>query len=402
MTSTRRCENWLQTYRDYILPRTDAPESFVRWSGIFALAAALRRRVWISKSDLGLWDCYPYIYLMFVGPPGFRKTTTIEKGADVLLRQVPELEQFTGPEFFTKEAILEKLSTSSEASMHLIVGEFSDVFQRAGKDRAGVYEFLTSMFDGKAQISNITKSAGSLFLEKPCLNFFTATTPGWIKENMPEGMISGGFASRMIFVHENRPRIRQTFFRDVQGDFLGMERDLLADLMHISSQLAGPFTIPKDSYDFMDMWTRDETNYKFRNEKMAGYMQRKFTLISKVAMIYSVATKDDLVLTIDDWKAGINMIESNEAGMEELFGGMGKNRYAVDVQNIISYVVGMSTFTAEPVTYAMILNNFQATAEPRILKDLISLAVDMRALRVKNMMVSGEMHTVFFPMIAAA
>ena len=77
MTSVRRCDNWLLAYRDYILPRTDAPESFVFWSGVFAISSVLRRRVKFPKRILGLWDCYPHMYLMFVGPPGMRKTTAI-------------------------------------------------------------------------------------------------------------------------------------------------------------------------------------------------------------------------------------------------------------------------------------------------------------------------------------
>lgn len=404
--TTRRCANWLQTYREYILPRTDAPESYVQWSGLFALAAALRRKVWLPKSDLGLWECYPYVYIMFVGPPGFRKTTTIEKGAQVLLEQIPELEPFRSPDLFTKESILERMSMSSEASMHLVVGEFSDVFQIAGRDRAGIYEFLTSMYDGKTKLDRTTKTSGSLYLEKPCLNFFTATTPGWIRENMPDGMISGGFASRMLIVNEDQPRIRQTFFRGVEpnkssgySDFLTMEKDLLLDLMHISTQLAGPFNLPNDSYDFIDNWTKDEQNYKFKNEKMAGYMQRKFTQIAKIAMLHSVAMSDAMTLTEVDWRYAINMVESTEAGMEKLFGGMGKNKYAVDVQNIISYVKGITTYMHKPVTYAELLTNFHAAAEPRILDDLIELAVNMRAIKSENTYIDGVPHTIFTPMV---
>lgn len=402
-SSTRRCENWLQTYRDYVLPRTDAPESFVRWSGIFTLAAALRRRVWLPKQYLGLWDCYPFLYVMFVAPPGFRKSTTIRSGSEVLLSQVPELEHFAGPEMFTKEAVLEQMAEAPEASMHLVIDEFSDVMQKAGQNRNGIYEFFTSMFDGKMKIHAKTKTSGNAFLEKPCMNFFTGTTPGWIKENMPEGMIVGGFASRFVIVFETKPRLRQTFFDGVESPdpnrtFPELERDLLLDLMHISSQLAGEFQIEPEALEFIRRWTENEENYKFRNEKMAGYMNRKFTLIAKIAMIQSVSRKDELVLTVDDWKSAINLIEANEAGMEELFGGMGKNRFAVDVKNIISYVVGMHTFTDKPVTYAMILNQFQAAAEPRILKDLISLAVDMRAIRASEKVIDGELHTIFEPM----
>lgn len=402
--ATRRCANWLETYRHYILPRTDAPESFVQWSGIFTIASALRRRVWIPKSDLGLWDCYPYIYLLFVGPAGFRKTTCISKGASVLLDQVPELEAFRSPDVFTKEAIIEEMSKGNEASMNLIVGEFSDIFSKAGKDRGSMYEFFTSMFDDKVRLSSMTKSSGSVFLERPCLNFFSATTPEWIEENMPEAVIGGGFASRIIFVHENKPRLKKSMFRDVQPlpdsgytNFQSMERDLLVDLIHISTNLAGAFTIPVDSYNWIDDWSADPANTTTDNPKLAGYMQRKFTMVCKLAMIHSASLRDDLTITIQDWKYAIGMMESTEGGLEQIFGGVGKNKYSVDIKNIIGYVVNMFTFTGKPVKYADLLTNFQSAAEPRVLNELITFAVESHALKVENTVIDGTPHTLFFP-----
>lgn len=389
MKTKRRCENWLLTYRDYILPRTDAPESYVFWSGIFTLSSAVRRKIWIPKKYLGLWSCYPYLYVMFVGPPGARKTTTIDNGSRVLLDQIEGIR--SGPSVFTKEAIIEKLQQSNDASMYLVIGEFSDIFQKAGKDRSGIYEFFTSMFDGSMNYEAATKSHGTAFLEKPCINFFSATTPGWITDNMPEGVITGGFASRVIFVYEDGPRVNKMFFDDVVGPFEQLEKDLLIDLLHISKELAGEFSFSDDGLKAAKEWSSlPHPQRLMKNDKLGGYLNRKKTHVAKLAQIHSIATKDELVITAEDWAFGVHAIETTEAGLEKIFTGVGKNRYTTEIDKIVAFVRSMNFFTKTPTPRSEILRNFMHSAEPRILNDLLQFAVDGKLLHCKERYENGE------------
>lgn len=389
MTTTRRCENWLLNYRDYILPRTDAPESYVFWSGVYALASAIRRQVWIPKKYFGLWDCAPYVYLMFVGPPGVRKTTTIQSGAEVLLTQTEGIT--AGPSIFTKEAIIERMQKVADNSMYLVIGEFSDIFQKAGKDRNGIYEFFTSMFDGKQQYDSATKSSGNFLLNKPCLNFFSATTPGWITDNMPEGVISGGFASRCIFVYEEKPRINKMFFDDVVGPFDEMEEALVMDLRHISTQIAGEFSFTPEARDFAAHWSEQEPNPTLaKNDKLGGYLNRKKTHVAKLAQIHSLATKDELIITKQDWEFGIHSIETTESGLSQIFGGIGKNRFTTEIEKIVAYVRATNFFTKLPVQRHDLIRSFMHSAEPRMLSDLIRVAVESRLLLEKPDWTNGE------------
>lgn len=377
--TTRKCENWLLTYRDYILPVTDAPESFVFWSGIYALASAIRRQVWIPKKYLGLWECYPYVYLMFVGPPGIRKTTTIDHGAGVLLAQTESITE--GPSVFTKEAVVERMQKVKDNSLYLVIGEFSDIFQKQGKDRNGMYEFFTSMFDGKQKYDSATKSSGSYLLGKPCLNFFSATTPGWITDNMPEGVITGGFASRVIFVYEEKPRIEKMFFDDVERDPT-LEEKLLHDLRHISTQISGEFTFTAEARDFAAHWSSQAPNPDLsKNPKLGGYLNRKKTHVAKLAQLHSLATKDDLIITKTDWEFGIHSIETTESGLGNIFGGIGKNKYVTDMERMVNYIDNMNFFTLKPVYRHEVLRNFQSAAEPRQLEDLIRYAIDAKYIR---------------------
>lgn len=383
----RRCANWLMTYRDYILPRTDAPESFIYWSGIFTLACAIRRKVCIPSHYFGLYETTPFLFLMFVGPPGVRKTTTIAYGAEILLNQVDGIK--AGPSVFTKEAIIEKLQQSSDASLYLTIGEFSDIFQKAGKDRGSLYEFFNSMYDGKLTYEASTKTQGNAFLERPCVNFFSATTPGWITDNMPEGVLSGGFGSRVIWVAEQEPRMIKSFFHDVKFpyednpsiSFDDLEKDLLLDLIHIAKEISGEYVFTPEALEFA-VWKSVQPHSMAlkKNEKLGGYLNRKFTQISKVAQLIALAQRDELIITKDDWELAINSVEATEPGLQTIFSGVGKNKHFTEIDKIVSYVKAMNLYSKKPVPRSDILRNFGHAAEPRMLADLLMFAVDSKQL----------------------
>jgi hypothetical protein len=176
------------------------------------------------------------MYVMFVGPAGMRKTTTARMGTD-LMEPIPSLSK--PPTFITKEAIVDSLLTSPDSSMMLLIEEFSDIMQKGNSGE--MYEFLTSMFDGKKEVQQKTLKRGVELIAKPCINMLAATTPEWIGANMPEGIIGGGFASRVIWVYENKLRNRGMYWSKVteKYDFKTMEDDLSADLAHIAETIEG-------------------------------------------------------------------------------------------------------------------------------------------------------------------
>jgi hypothetical protein len=208
---------------------------------------------------------------------------------------------------------------------------------------------------------------------------------------MPEGVITGGFASRVIFVCEEQPRIRKSFFDDVEGSFTQYEEDLVADLAHISKSISGSFEFTKEALDFARHVSEQEPRRALlQNEKLGGYLNRKFTHIAKLAQIHSLATKDELVITKKDWEFGIWAIESTEEGLERVFGGVGKNKYTSEAEKIVAFVRATNFFTKAPVPKHEILRHFISSAEPRILNELIRYLVEAGFMREQATIRNGE------------
>lgn len=367
MEYQRKCNSFLQTFRDWNLPRSEVQESMIIWAGLFSLSTALRRRVWIPKtSGLGSWDCYPFLYLMFVAPPGMRKTTTLNYAAE-LFEGLPDLVQ--APNACSQAALSERLSSSPDTSCYIISEEFSDLLLKSGPE---MYEFLTSAYDARKKFETSTISRGIEFIEKPCINMGAGTTPIWIANNMPESAIGGGFASRVLFLYENTLRKKTLFHEYDMVLNEKLKEDLTADLRHISKNVAGEFTLEKEAKEFTEAWYQSHMPEK-AHPKLQGYYQRKHVHVLKTAMLYRVSYSDELILTTHDVRMALSILESTiEKNLALVFEGIGKNIYTFSMKDISKFI-----FEQGKVKRKHLLNSFKSVATPSMLGELIQGLIAM-------------------------
>lgn len=359
----RKCENWLASFGMWTLPRSEAPESFIFWTGLFTLASALKRKVRIPKQLLGSWEASPNLYILFIAPAGrARKSTTANYSEDL----IDEIHNITkSPELITKESLLATLVKSDDASMCIVSPEFGEFIAKSGPS---MFSFLTNMYDGKKNITASTITRGSEFAEKPCVNLLGATTPEWVAENMPESVIGGGFASRVIFIFEDRVRRRKLFYDDIDyKKLLTLREDLVTDLDHIAKNIAGDFTLSDEAKAFIETWydTNADEGYT-NNHKLSGYFERKPAHIFKVAMLLHIAYSDELVLQEKDLKDAIGLLQALEKRLPKVFESIGKNPYIVDVYRILEFVKEKGR-----VKVREIKQNFMHAATPTSLTEMI-------------------------------
>ena len=361
MTYQRKCDNWLLSFKDWIAPRAESPESYIFWSGVFTLSSALRRKVFIGKKYLGGWTCYPHFYVMFVGPPGLRKTTTMEFCID-LLDNISELNN--PPTLVTKESLIDSLIKAQDSALYLTIEEFSDLIMKGGKE---MYELLTSLFDAKKSISVGTMMRGFEGTERPCLNMIAATTPEWITYNMPAAAIGGGFASRVIFVYENKVRQRRLFHDEIMqnNNFEIQEAALVADLDHIAKNITGEFELTKEARDYAEQWYLDTAD-TVQMKKLQGYYQRKPTHLLKLSQIVRVSYTDELVIEKSDIETALGILGLIEGNLRQVFAGVGKNTYALEMKDIADYLNEV-----KHVPERKFREHFESAAEPGKLSELI-------------------------------
>lgn len=365
----RKCVNWLQSFSEWTLPRSEAPESFIFWTGLFALSSAIRRKVRIpAEGLLGSWEASPNLYILFIAPAGRARKSTTANYAEDLIESIPTLTR--APELITKESLLNQLVKSDDASMSIIAPEFGEFIVKSGPTMFG---FLTNMFDGKRHISASTLTRGAEFAERPCINLLGATTPEWVAENMPESVIGGGFASRVIFIYEERVRRRKLFYDDLDfKKILKLRQDLVDDLNHIATTIAGDFKLTKEAHDFAETWYEENADEGYDNShKLSGYFERKPAHVFKVAMLLHLAKSDELILDKKDFEDAIQVIELLEEQLPKVFESVGKNPYTVDMYRLLNFIIEKGRCLKKEV-----LQNFMHAATPKVLEELIAGLVD--------------------------
>ena len=370
MTYTRKCSNWLTSFRDWIAPRSEAPENYMFWGGIFSISSALRRNVFIGQKTLGGWTCYPHTYTMFVGPPGMRKTTSMLFAVE-LLQNVPKLTK--PPVLFTREALVQGIIDSPDSALYLAIEEFSDLLQKSGKE---MYELLTSLFDAKKDLSVGTMMRGREGTERPCVNMLACTTPEWISGNMPTAIIGGGFASRVMWVYESEVRQKGMYWKEVMENtnFELQKAALISDLDYIANNLSGEFTLTPDALKFGEEWYQAFDSSK-KHTKLQGYYMRKPTHLHKLAQIIRVSYSDELVIEKEDLEAALNILELTEPRLIQVFAGVGKNEYSLELRDMIAYVKAV-----RKLPRAQLLEHFQTAAEPVKIIQMLDYAVAMKKI----------------------
>lgn len=385
MTYVRRCPNWLQTFREWSLPRSEAPESYHLWTGLFTIASVLKRRVKIPKKVLGGWEVAPSLYVMFIAPPGRARKSTTATYSETLLAEIPVVERVATS--ITKEMLLKKLSDIDDSSLSIFSSEFAMFIQKSGYD---MYDVLTHLFDANRDVSVETLGREMDFASKPCVNLLACTTPDWIAKNMPEVVIGGGFASRVIFVFEEQVRRHKLYYNehDVNWDRISqMHDDLVADLMHMATTIEGDFEIADDARIFMDNDDPKNLGWYQRHQKMAqsdginyrlqGYYERKPAHVHKLAMLIHLSYSDELVLTKEDFLAALEILDELEVKLPKTFENIGKNQYSVDIVRIIDYIKRYGE-----VPKRQVFANFYQAADPRKLNELIMGLVEMGEIKV--------------------
>jgi hypothetical protein len=312
---------------------------------------------------MGSYDIYPNLYIMFVAPPGRARKTTTTDYAETLIDDIDDITK--SPELVTKESLFTTLVNSHDSAMCIRAPEFGEFMAKSGPD---MYGFLTNMYDGKKKILGSTLSRGQEFVEKPCINLLGATTPQWIAANMPESVIGGGFARRVIFVYEQKKRRSQLYYRELDQQALeDIRQNLVADLSHIALNLHGEYNLTEEAITLMEGWyKRLEKIAENAPDEMQGYYESKHVLVHKVAILIHVSRSDNNLITKSDFESAIGLLDQQEKKLPHVFTSIGKNPYTFDVKKMREWIAKEGT-----VDRAALYEKYQNVATPKMLDELI-------------------------------
>ena len=327
----RLLENWIKTYREYT-EYTEAPSEFHFWTAVSTICAALRRKV---QFDQEYYRWRPNMYIIFVAPPGIAtKSTTMNIGLN-FLRDLPGVK--LGPNAITWQALTQALSESTEmilmpdgllhpmSCLTFASSEFGTLVDPHDKR---MMDILVDFWDGNdGNWEKRTKFSGNDNIPNPWVNIIACTTPSWLTENMPRVMIGGGFTSRCVFVFGEKKRQFIAYpKRHMKPGWIASLREKLAHDLEQISMLKGDFELTEAAYLWGEQWYEKHWTTRpqgMNDSQFVGYMARKQGHIHKLAMVLSVAEKDDLLIDAPTLKLAADIMTDMEQDMPNVFSQIG-------------------------------------------------------------------------------
>jgi hypothetical protein len=339
----RKAGDWIDTYLNWSLDRSEVKATQLVWAGLFALSAVLKRKVKIPAIIMGEYDIHPNLYVIFVADPGkTRKSSTMGfcmsllRDLNLMLPNNSRERVNLASDTVSQSAMVQNMSNTHDGSMCITASELGSFMIVGGE---AMYNFMTHIFDNPRSYEYRTRAHKLEIVNNPSVCFFAATTPTWMQDNMPPHVIGGGFASRTIFVYEDSLRQRQLYYSHLDRDkYEKMRQDLVADLVHLT-QLEGEFKHDSPrTQSMMEAWYRDVASTPADDPRLVGYFERKPLHIHKLCMLLSVAESDRLQITESHFDKALKLLDEVEKKMARTFLAVGMNTQAGLIVRLSDYI----------------------------------------------------------------
>jgi hypothetical protein len=401
-------ERWRAYTRDLV-----SPDSFVNMGFYYLIGACLQRRIWYGPDQDML---FPNVYFILVGEPGVGKGLILGKinyflkffqkkdrnltpeELEVLIitgrrplndgqREISEAEMGgttingkvklidppllfpVGADDTTYQALTQSLADSNRSidlpaniflaptgkyvykSVAFCIEELSSLFN---KDAERVANFLLCAFDCK-DYRYETKSQGKDILRKPCLSFIGGTTPAFMQKAFSSTMLNDGFCARSVFVYEFSNRHHKFKIEDLDIEQLEARAQILRHI-HALSKLVGRVTLTEEAEAFCrDYFEVQLPSGKVRvnkSQKLNNYYGRKKVHTIKMAMLVHFADKLDMVITLEEVKKALSILDEIESRMHYAL-TFGANPLAGVQKELMKFLSEKAKMSNDPMVIGM-------------------------------------------------
>ncbi len=322
---SRQLDDWLENYLQFTQD-AESPTQYHVWSGITAIATALRRKCYTNWGLQGY--VYPNLYVALVGPPGGRKGTAMK----IVKAMLQQLEMPIGSDALGSiQALYEELQTSEDGYItqsgkevrHKSLSIWAEEFQVFLNDRdPKLIASITDLFDNPDTWKYSTISRGATDLSNCWLTIFGAITPSLLQTRLSQDAVGGGLLSRIIFIVGYGP-IKRVALQFLSPEEEKLKESLIQDLAQIAL-LSGPFKLtPNYLHAYTDWYEGPQDNTGIDEEKFLGYNSRRALHLKKICMVFSASESNDMIIRERHFQKALAILQEAEVHMPNAFYGFG-------------------------------------------------------------------------------
>lgn len=324
ITLTLRSMSFLTDFL-YFTRYHEAPKNFQFWSCLSALSALVGRRVWF---DMGHFRYHCALYVVLVGPPGVRKSTSLDVACDIVtsVADIPRSADSTTAESLSKDMgergrreFIDP-TTNKPVEYYQMACFATEFAQFIGTADETMINLLTAIWGVKRYLYK-TKHRGQDHIPNPYLTLMGAATPTWISSRLKSDVISGGMSRRTIFPYATKNALRNPLPQRTACEQEAMDR-MLAYAQEVQ-RVAGPFTLDPDAQATYVEWYN---NLEMPQEAyLQSWYNSKAEMIFKVAMLLSISESFDLHISKRHFDAALAALDEVEETLHYVLGNFGRN-----------------------------------------------------------------------------
>lgn len=320
----------------------------------------LERKVWLRTARGNL---YPNLYTILTGPPGVGKSVVLSTVAE-FFRQIKGLH--IAPSSVSKASLIDALKDSTRSVINMTASEpylsFNSLFVVSSE--LGVLipgydnEFmntLTDLYDCNYYAERKRTNSLKFEIKAPQINLIAGTTPGYLKNMMPEGAWDQGFASRVMFVYAGQ-QVLTDFFDETDVD-VNLKTDLSNDLGLIADRI-GPMRLSAECQEVFMRWHKSGGPPAPDHPKLQNYLTRRSVHLLKLMMIAANARAegDQLLIGLPDYQTALNWLIETEAQIPDIFRSMTGGGDSNVMEELWHFVFKLYGHTKQPVPEHRLMN----------------------------------------------
>lgn len=351
---------WLETYLDYI-DGTENPTDFNLWSGISAISASLKRRVYIWRNFV---QYFPNQYIVLVGPPGIGKGASIHPVTDIV-NEAGTVNYLSDK--MTAERVIQKLAdgfTKVQPSVNMnggvatvniaqdhtatILAKELPVFLSSSE---WLHALLCQLWD-EHTFEYETKNKGSYKITELCVSMLAGCVPEFIRMLSRDNMapITGGFTARTIFVYASeKSKLLPGGWGQPVANINKLKDELINDLIHIAS-LQGEMRFDNNALALWDSkYKEHNATGDFDSDVSTNFKSRLSSHIIKASIAISVSESDNLIVTASQLRRAIEIIERIRDKVDIVFRSVGESPLAVSQDRVISFLQKQGVASREEI-----------------------------------------------------
>jgi hypothetical protein len=326
--------DWIAAFYT-LLEEQHAPPLFAKWAGVYAIGAAVQRKVWLSSRGQRV---YPNFYIALVGPSGTGKGVTLAPLAHILA-ELPQ--QHIAPASITSAGLVDELkdadvsliSRTGKAYQYnalTIISRELGVFLPAYD--LEMLSRLTDLYDGHGYAERRRGAGKRLEIPNAHLSLIGGTTPAY---TLPEGSWGEGFMSRMVLAYSGQLE-RREIVEELAEENTTLYDALVDDLILIGER-EGQINWDKEALAAFNKWYTGGMKPVPTHPKLLTYCERRHYNVWKLALVHCLS-RGGRSISLDDFQCSLDLLLETEAVMPDTFKAMKQGGDQAAIQEAWHYL----------------------------------------------------------------